>query len=109
MSRKTMPQRMRRRAFRKPQPPARTLHRAADEGRRQRSPSRAPEKRLVLCHCPGRSEEHTSELQSLMRTSYAVFCLKKKKMNNNCTITVQTINTHTVIDNIIHTTLNGDN
>src|SRR3546814_8200386 len=29
----------------------------------------------------GRSEEHTSELQSLMRTSYAVFCLKKKKLN----------------------------
>src|SRR3546814_6107877 len=28
-----------------------------------------------------RSEEHTSELQSLMRTSYAVFCLKKKKLN----------------------------
>src|SRR3546814_6833602 len=28
---------------------------------------------------PIRSEEHTSELQSLMRTSYAVFCLKKKK------------------------------
>src|SRR3546814_2110609 len=28
---------------------------------------------------PQRSEEHTSELQSLMRTSYAVFCLKKKK------------------------------
>src|SRR3546814_7059551 len=27
----------------------------------------------------GRSEEHTSELQSLMRNSYAVFCLKKKK------------------------------
>src|SRR3546814_5003985 len=27
----------------------------------------------------GRSEEHTSELQSLMRTSYAVFCLKKQK------------------------------
>src|SRR3546814_6767619 len=27
-----------------------------------------------------RSEEHTSELQSLMRTSYAVFCLKKKKL-----------------------------
>src|SRR3546814_10402449 len=32
-----------------------------------------------------RSEEHTSELQSLMRTSYAVFCLKKKKKNNNTT------------------------
>src|SRR3546814_7918091 len=33
--------------------------------------------RLIL-----RSEEHTSELQSLMRISYAVFCLKKKKKNN---------------------------
>src|SRR3546814_5614468 len=31
----------------------------------------------------GRSEEHTSELQSLMRNSYAVFCLKKKKKNNH--------------------------
>src|SRR3546814_1191478 len=30
---------------------------------------------------PDRSEEHTSELQSLMRISYAVFCLKKKKNN----------------------------
>src|SRR3546814_5297269 len=30
---------------------------------------------------PPRSEEHTSELQSLMRISYAVFCLKKKKNN----------------------------
>src|SRR3546814_10131963 len=30
-------------------------------------------------HIVGRSEEHTSELQSLMRISYAVFCLKKKK------------------------------
>src|SRR3546814_10544809 len=29
----------------------------------------------------GRSEEHTSELQSLMRISYAVFCLKKKKID----------------------------
>src|SRR3546814_3783936 len=33
---------------------------------------------------PGsRSEEHTSELQSLMRTSYAAFCLKKKTTHNN--------------------------
>src|SRR3546814_1919735 len=31
-----------------------------------------------LAVCGGRSEEHTSELQSLMRISYAVFCLKKK-------------------------------
>src|SRR3546814_5989182 len=30
-------------------------------------------------HCAARSEEHTSELQSLMRISYAVFCLQKKK------------------------------
>src|SRR3546814_6624189 len=33
----------------------------------------------------GRSEEHTSELQSLMRTSYAVFCLKKKKHKKTTT------------------------
>src|SRR3546814_5830623 len=33
------------------------------------------------CMAAGRSEEHTSELQSLMRISYAVFCLKKKKNN----------------------------
>src|SRR3546814_3266254 len=36
----------------------------------------------VLGVAPDRSEEHTSELQSLMRISYAVFCLKKKKTNN---------------------------
>src|SRR3546814_3995783 len=42
--------------------------------------------RAMMVNSPGemanpapRSEEHTSELQSLMRTSYAVFCLKKKK------------------------------
>src|SRR3546814_3124081 len=34
---------------------------------------------------PTRSEEHTSELQSLMRSSYAVFCLKKKKKNKHIT------------------------
>src|SRR3546814_7968798 len=33
--------------------------------------------------CLRRSEEHTSELQSLMRISYAVFCLKKKKKKHN--------------------------
>src|SRR3546814_6404615 len=38
---------------------------------------------------PGRSEEHTSELQSLMRISYAVFCLKKKKqIQNNLLMTL---------------------
>src|SRR3546814_10154749 len=34
---------------------------------------------LISPEKPERSEEHTSELQSLMRISYAVFCLKKKK------------------------------
>src|SRR3546814_1321825 len=43
----------------------------------------------------GRSEEHTSELQSLMRISYAVFCLKKKTKLNKITT-----NTH---NNITHT------
>src|SRR3546814_4451599 len=46
----------------------------------------ADEDRDVIClerlrHL--RSEEHTSELQSLMRNSYAVFCLKKKNITNN--------------------------
>src|SRR3546814_6129972 len=54
---------------------------------------------------PGRSEEHTSELQSLMRISYAVFCLKKTKKkishkhnNDNThsrTVQTQPIITHT--------------
>src|SRR3546814_5456320 len=44
---------------------------------RQRRPARKRrERRFVGCD---RSEEHTSELQSLMRISYAVFCLKKQK------------------------------
>src|SRR3546814_995055 len=42
---------------------------------------------------PRRSEEHTSELQSLMRTSYAVFCLKKKKKNNHITTIVEILDT----------------
>src|SRR3546814_4876796 len=38
----------------------------------------------------GRSEEHTSELQSLMRNSYAVFCLKKKKKKRTASHTIHT-------------------
>src|SRR3546814_2277618 len=38
-----------------------------------------------------RSEEHTSELQSLMRISYAVFCLKKKITNNSSTTNLKNI------------------
>src|SRR3546814_3858797 len=42
--------------------------------------------RLNIGSCPtARSEEHTSELQSLMRISYAVFCLKKKKLKTKYT------------------------
>src|SRR3546814_968455 len=41
--------------------------------------SRRPIKASTLAMDRSRSEEHTSELQSLMRISYAVFCLKKKK------------------------------
>src|SRR3546814_8716584 len=49
-------------------------HGSLDVLRRGEAPQRAaPHDRLQL-----RSEEHTSELQSLMRISYAVFCLKKK-------------------------------
>src|SRR3546814_8885717 len=40
-----------------------------------------------------RSEEHTSELQSLMRISYAVFCLKKKTHNNATMLTQHTQHT----------------
>src|SRR3546814_8336349 len=42
-----------------------------------------------------RSEEHTSELQSLMRISYAVFCLKKKKNHNNIKQKQHSININT--------------
>src|SRR3546814_1406885 len=45
-----------------------------------------------------RSEEHTSELQSLMRISYAVFCLKKKKQPNH------DIPTETILHNTTTTT-----
>src|SRR3546814_4181422 len=43
----------------------------------------------IIFPLTNRSEEHTSELQSLMRISYAVFCLKKK---NNNTIVIHTNN-----------------
>src|SRR3546814_9371781 len=44
---------------------------------------RATEPGLVRSRRGARSEEHTSELQSLMRISYAVFCLKKKNQNTD--------------------------
>src|SRR3546814_1864840 len=48
-------------------------------GRRPRIPSNPINNVKEQASPKGRSEEHTSELQSLMRISYAVFCLKKKK------------------------------
>src|SRR3546814_1608767 len=42
-----------------------------------------PSTRLQGIRLADRSEEHTSELQSLMRISYAVFCLKKKKTQHS--------------------------
>src|SRR3546814_6855389 len=53
--------------------PRRTLRSSRDCPAPDWRPRRSP---------PSRSEEHTSELQSLMRISYAVFCLKKKMLNN---------------------------
>src|SRR3546814_4213351 len=49
---------------------------------RRVSTARLPEIPRVLRVAAERSEEHTSELQSLMRISYAVFCLKKKNKTN---------------------------
>src|SRR3546814_1361202 len=45
-------------------------------------PAQLPVEVAIARLAAARSEEHTSELQSLMRISYAVFCLKKKKINN---------------------------
>src|SRR3546814_2172775 len=74
--------------------PYTTLFRSRRGGERSgiglahRLDGRDPDRRLLAARRaislhgrhPERSEEHTSELQSLMRISYAVFCLKKKKM-----------------------------
>src|SRR3546814_6863470 len=58
-----------------------TRHRRT--GRRRLCRSGAGDRREQRLFGRGRSEEHTSELQSLMRISYAVFCLKKKKTNTH--------------------------
>src|SRR3546814_10095933 len=59
--------------------------------------TRSDSRPMVLSTLLRRSEEHTSELQSLMRISYAVFCLKKKKTNND---------SHNRQDNKTHTDKN---
>src|SRR3546814_1104018 len=59
----------------------------ASEHARRRAAAGGEQRRALPEDSSGcaRSEEHTSELQSLMRISYAVFCLKKKKKLNNDT------------------------
>src|SRR3546814_7358478 len=64
--------------------------RAAGPGDTRRRLAAARRQRPAV-HAPGKSEEHTSELQSLMRISYAVFCLKKQ----NQTKIHKTITKHT--------------
>src|SRR3546814_1726858 len=61
----------------------------------------APEVRsaTILRRTALRSEEHTSELQSLMRISYAVFCLKKKKKKKE-----NLMKTHNKTINVVHVT-----
>src|SRR3546814_978679 len=63
-------------------------HRADDAEGRELRDRREDAQRGADGAAGGRSEEHTSELQSLMRTSYAVFCLKKKTTNHDATNTV---------------------
>src|SRR3546814_4736329 len=69
----------------------------AEDEREARHQDRAkPDARGLERGIDHRSEEHTSELQSLMRISYAVFCLKKKKNPHN-----KKTHTHSLISNTI--------
>src|SRR3546814_8433160 len=55
-----------------------------------RSPAHDARQGMHAAARPERSDEHTSEPQSLMRISYAVFCLKKKKIKKHTAIDTQT-------------------
>src|SRR3546814_8248592 len=82
---------LRARRARPPGPPTRAAPRQRPRSDRGRGSSgRAP---LPVMPAPSpvraRSEEHTSELQSLMRNSYAVFCLKKKIMQSHTITTTK--------------------
>src|SRR3546814_2902995 len=57
----------------------RKIHLPGHADHKPEAPFQHLEKKYFEVGNEGRSEEHTSELQSLMRISYAVFCLKKKK------------------------------
>src|SRR3546814_10069855 len=74
--------------------PYTTLFRSTFDGRPRHHPgageNRSDDRRRADFPRHARSEEHTSELQSLMRISYAVFCLKKKKQH----IVMHNLHTH---------------
>src|SRR3546814_2641518 len=57
-------------------------NRPAFQGNTKLKPGPRKNEPMMTSTAQNRSEEHTSELQSLMRISYAVFCLKKKKKKN---------------------------
>src|SRR3546814_5495532 len=73
------------------QRPGEVEHRIGERDRgRQIEPWHAPDPHRPRRCGTLRSEEHTSELQSLMRISYAVFCLKKKTKTTNSTKVINT-------------------
>src|SRR3546814_2926700 len=83
-------------ALRAPRPTCRAQAAAENAGPdRGRSLGPSPKRPVAPTHAAGRSEEHTSELQSLMRTSYAVFCLKKKNTVKTQTTPSETTTTTT--------------
>src|SRR3546814_7140419 len=87
--------------------PSRPISRPVRQDRRRSAPSPPP-----ACPKPydgsrcRRSEEHTSELQSLMRISYAVFCLKKNNIENSSYMRQQIVHqaNHTTPQSQAHTT-----
>src|SRR3546814_12808016 len=71
--------------FRSPEKAAVLFRQSLDSAPDKRNPNTRVATQTGLFYAlteSGRSEEHTSELQSLMRISYAVFCLKKKKITS---------------------------
>src|SRR3546814_1650784 len=72
--------------FRSPYPlrSAPATHGGRQAGNARPADAPAPDQGRIGGEARSRSEEHTSELQSLMRISYAVFCLKKKKTTKHC-------------------------
>src|SRR3546814_5173425 len=74
----------------------RSVERGQLDGRREGDGRRFHRLKIAPRAVAVRSEEHTSELQSLMRISYAVFCLKKKKIINPYKHKYYTKNVHTI-------------